>query len=738
MVSRFYRTHGTALLWLVLLSFPFLTIEAETLSSNNDVETWLPQDADVRIAYNEFKAEFGAEEVILIGVSDRRSDDPLITSLCARIERLPGIRRCWSPDRLRKVMQDLGVSRAEIDRRLRGFLVSDDGRLIGLVALMSDSGLKDRAGTVDDIRAQLDYCQLRNDDVHLAGAPVVVAELDRLGSRRNNKRYFLITLAISLALLYYAIRRWKLTLAILGLTIWSIQLTLTTIKLIGGEMNFILSALPVMVMIFTLAITIHLLHYYQTSANQPDPLGSALKMAWKPCFLATLTTTIGLVSLTISDIAPVRQFGVAASIGSIVAMLTGLGITPAILVRWPHVGAHRTASDGGRVAILANWLIDHSKGVAIATGLLVVIAGVGMVRIQSKIDPLDFLPKDGKVLADVRRIDDDLTSTTSIEAVIDFGDREQTFVDRLDRVRRIEARIASHPEVRHTMSLADFFPTQLPESSLETASLLNRASSRQGDNDYMTADQRLWRISIRLKPGTPESSSRVFGELVQATADEPIHFTGIAPLLEDAQRAIFDGFWKSFAMAFLIISSVMIISLRSFKIGMVAMIPNVTPICIVFGTLGWVRFPVDIGMMMTGSIALGIAVDGTFHFLGRYEERYRRTKDSSQSARSALLQTGAPILEAAVIASLGMMALTLSRFNPTARFGYMMSTLLLTAVIGDLILFPAVLALRPKSKSKSLPPEPAADDQAGQTEPILRPHFTRTRRTTAKPRKEAG
>ena len=738
MVSRFYKTHGTTLLWLVLLSFPFLTIEAETLPSNNDVETWLPQDADVRVAYNDFKAEFGAEEVILIGVSDRRSTDPLVKSLCARIERLPGIRRCWSPERLRKVMRSLGVSPTEIEHRLRGFLVSNDGKLIGLVALLSDTGLKDRAGTVADIRAQLDYCQLNSRDVHLAGSPVVVAELDRLGSRRNNKRYFLITLAISLALLYYAIRRWKLTLSILGLTIWSIQLTLTTIKLIGGEMNFILSALPVMVMIFTLAITIHLLHYFQTSADEPDPLGSALKMAWKPCVLATLTTTIGLISLTISDIAPVRQFGVAASIGSIVAMLTGLGITPAILIRWPHIGSHRSASGRNRFTLFANRLLDHSRAVAIVTGLLVVITGVGVVRIQSKIDPLDFLPKDGKVLSDVRRIENDLTSTTSIEAIVDFGERDQPFVDRLARVRQIESRIASHPEVRHTMSLADFFPTRLPDSSLETASLLNRASGRQGDNDYMTTDQHLWRISIRLKPGTPESRNKVYEELVQSTAGEPIRFTGIAPLLEDAQRAIFDGFWKSFAMAFLIISSVMIISLRSFKLGLVSMIPNVTPICIVFGTLGWINFPVDIGMMMTGSIALGIAVDGTFHFLGRYEERYRKTSDSAQSARSALLQTGAPILEAAVIASLGMMALTLSRFNPTARFGYMMATLLLTAVIGDLILFPAVLSLRPRQKNKPNPAEPPADDQTAASEPILRPHFIRARHTTTHSHKEAS
>ena len=200
-----------------------------------------------------------------------------------------------------------------------------------------DRGLTDRAATVQAVREQLSYCQL--EDSQLAGAPVIVSELDRLGSRENNKQFFLVTLAVCLVLLYWTLRDWKLTFGILGVTVWSVNLTLATLFWTGQEMNFILGALPIMVMVFSLAISVHLVHYYRHAMDGPDPLATALKLAWKPCCLATLTTSIGLASLVVSDIGPVRQFGLAGALGSIVALLTGLPVVP---VSYTHLRAHET------------------------------------------------------------------------------------------------------------------------------------------------------------------------------------------------------------------------------------------------------------------------------------------------------------------------------------------------------------------------------------------------------------
>lgn len=697
MLSKFYRRYSVHLLWIVALSFPYFFYKAETLPANNDIETWLPEKSAVRAQYDEFRSTFGAEELILVGLPRESCGERLAEALCLRIEALPGIRQCWSPARMQAVMRDLGVSDREIRKRLEGLTVSADGDLIGLVALLSKAGLEDRAGTVEAVRRELDYCQLTGNEVNLAGAPVVIAELDRLGSRDSNKKFFIVTLLISLGLLYYFLREWKLTLAIVGFTVWAINATLAAIHLAGGEMNFILDALPVMVMIFTLAIAVHFLSYYNASAASPDPLGTALKLAWKPCFLATLTTVIGLVSLTISDISPVSQFGYAAAAGCVIAMFTGLGFTPAALTIWPR-DPFEVRHAAGFLSRLGFWFLERSKPVVLTAATLMIASCIGLASLESRIDPLDFLPEDGKVLADVRRIRQDLSNTESVEAVVDFTGRDLAFVEKLQMVRRLQETIAGHPAVQHAMSLASFFPNRLPESPLETARILNRAQSHRDNNDFIAAGEQLWRISARLDPHAGISQQQIFDDLEQMTAGEPVTFTGIAPLLERAQHEIFHGFWESFATAFLIITGVMVVSLRSLKAGLVAMIPNLAPVCLVFGALGWLEIPVDIGMMMTGSIALGIAVDGTFHFLVRYQEHMQVRKDSQWAARLALLQTGMPIMQATVIASIGMLALTLSSFGPTIRFGYLMAAMLLAALAGDLVLLPALLHLRPSQR----------------------------------------
>ena len=142
----------------------------------------------------------------------------------------------------------------------------------------------------------------------------------------------------------------------------------------------------------------------------------------------------------------------------------------------------------------------------------------------------------------------------------------------------------------------------------------------------------------------------------------------------------------------------MIFALRSVSAGLIAMIPNLTPILLVFGALGWADYPIDIGIMITASIALGLAVDGTFHFLFSYRYSHAENGCRYRAVRKALLQTGLPIISSAVICGCGLLALGLSPFRPTMRFGILMFTLLNAALAGDLLLLPAFLACFAKRK----------------------------------------
>ena len=723
MFSLLLQKHALRFLICIACVFPGLYYLAETLPANNDIETWLPDNSDVRVVYNDFKETFGAEEVILIGFQQEDIDPKLVEPLCARLESLEQIRGCFSPDRIAAASKPLGLDPETARERLKGLLLSKDERYTGIVLQLSEEGLADRAGTVAAVNETLKYCQLE-DDTNIAGAPVVISELDRLGNRKANKRFFIITLGICLMLLLWAIRDTRLAFGMLGLTILAINGTLATIHLAGGQMNFILDALPVMCMVFTLAIGVHFVHYRVSTSNSETPLQDALRLAWKPCAFATLTTTIGLISLMISDIGPVTQFGWAASIGCVVALIVGLGVTPAMLVLRMPTKLQESHGEN-RFSRFANFVLAHRVKVTMGCGALVIAAGIGLTKLESKIDPLDFLPEDSRVLVDVMKIQRDLTNRDSIEAIFDFGEDDASmFAERLRRVRRAHQALAANENVRHVMSAASMFPDKLPASKL--ASILS-AAEKSRNTDYVTPDQRYWRISIRLEDKLQVSQQEILTQFAAATAGEPMKFTGISPLLEKAQMDIFVGFWDSFMMAFVIISAVMIVAIgiRNWKIGVIAMVPNLTPIMIVYGAMGWLGITVDIGMMMAASIALGIAVDGTFHYLVRYMDyRNGQAMHRAESARQALLQTGPPIFQATFIASIGMLALTLSNFGPTARFGFLMATMLAAALIGDLVLLPCLLAF---GREKSSDEDQTEKRQEVERKPPPAPNFLKSR-----------
>ena len=725
MISNFYRRYSVAILWLVGLSFPLLWYQAEQMPSNNDIETWLPRETPVRLLYEEFKQDFGAEEVLVIGLPLDQVTPKLVEAFASRMERLDGIRLCWTPDRMTTRMQEFGVSEETARERLEGLLTSKSGDLIGVVAMLTEFGIKNRAQVVEDVKQTLAYCQLPLESVALTGAPVIVTELDRLGSQKTNRQFFLLTCAISLFLLYYSFGHWGLSLAVLGTALWGIFLNQTVMVFMGGEMNFIMGSLSVMVMIFTLSIAVHVVSYFDSARKEghPEPLTAAVAESFNPCMLSTITTLMGLVSLNVSSILPVSQFGYAAACGSVVALLVGLGVTPALLTVMPQCTV-RSVRFQINFRKWGEQVATYRAAILASAAVLLGVTALGIMQLQPSINPTEFLPRKSKILSDLHRIQNDLTNIDSIEAVVDLGGEKLPFMDQLQKIRSIDAKIAAHPGVRHTLSLATFFPEEMPDSTMAAARILGQAKSYSGEDGFVAARQRLWRISARIRHDTELNPVDVLNQLTVQLADEPIHFTGLTPLLKNAQQEIFDGFWQSFTAACLTISIVMILSLRSVVAGIIAMIPNIIPIWLVFGGVGFLGMPVDIGMMMTGSIALGISVDCTFHFLVKYQVAFRNGATSREAVLQSLEHSGEPMLDSTLISALGMLALCFSSFAPTARFGCLMAAQMSASLLGELVLLPAMLCCRPVrrlQRSVTTPAVAEVPEARVETGPLIHP-----------------
>jgi predicted RND superfamily exporter protein len=166
----------------------------------------------------------------------------------------------------------------------------------------------------------------------------------------------------------------------------------------------------------------------------------------------------------------------------------------------------------------------------------------------------------------------------------------------------------------------------------------------------------------------------------------------VVPIVYQAQRALLDSLIESTWWSFLTITPIMMIVSRSILAGATAMIPNALPVLLIFGGMGWLDIPIDIGSMMTASIALGVAVDDTIHFLARYREQLDRTPDRQQAIVLTYSHCAVPTLQAALISGLGLSVFAFSTFTPTQRFGWLMLCILLAGVVSELVLLPALLA----------------------------------------------
>ena len=273
----------------------------------------------------------------------------------------------------------------------------------------------------------------------------------------------------------------------------------------------------------------------------------------------------------------------------------------------------------------------------------------------------------------------------TLTAIEKFGDRK-SIQDNLVAIRRIS-----------------------PEQAAEVARTVDRWRTDHGEE--------LWRISARVWALTPLDYSvfvhKIKAEVekvldqkyrkvkltqrdrrkgIQPTRGVHVTYTGLVPLIYKAQHELMSGLFNSLVLAFVLIAGVMVLVLRSPSAGLLAMVPNIFPVVVIFGVMGWLGVLVDVGSMMSASVALGVAVDDTIHYLTWFRDGLDRGYDRKGAVMWAYKRCAKAMSQTTLIGGLGLAVFAFSTFTPTQRFGVLMLALLVAALVGDLIFLPAVLS----------------------------------------------
>jgi len=443
-----------------------------------------------------------------------------------------------------------------------------------------------------------------------------------------------------------------------------------------------------------------------------------LRISWLPCTISTLTTIIGVLTLLASNYPAVREFAAFAAGSLVFSLVIQLGLLPWLLTRFGRMGLRNLATrdQAGRVWKQLPGGIERLKYPIVAvSALIVAITMSGMFRLKPDVEAENLFRADSEMLVSIGRLERQIGPMDQTEALLVFENPDKAdFHRRVTFVRQMSTMFARIPEVDLAYSLTDYLPAE-PRGTGVLATGRKRIyrqfleEKREGlaESEMLNADgdNEIWRISLKFAFSTSsdfrklEEHVREIDRRMNESAARQwtgfrtpkLVYTGTTHLVHSAQESLLGDFAISFGMAFLMITPVLMIVLRSFWLGVIGMVGNLIPAIIVFGWMGWAGVSIDIALGMTASIALGIAVDDTTHLMIRFREQGGRVASVRAALQRSLQQCGPAMLHTTLIACAGMFTFWFSELPVISRFAAAISAMLFIAMLADLFVLPALL-----------------------------------------------
>ncbi|MEZ6145988.1 MAG: MMPL family transporter [Planctomycetaceae bacterium] len=697
--------------------------------NSGGVTNWLPEGRPARLRYDQFVEQFGVDDYLIISWPGCTLDDPCVAKFAEALRERPAtsavVRDVKTGQETVEELTSppLRLSRADAIDRLQGILVGPDRETTCLIVRTEKVGT-DPAPVFDLIcRTAEEVCGKTRDDLRIGGSTFEAVSINEASSRAV-RRYAVPAGLASLIIAALFLRDVRTTVSIFAVSAFSQLMAIGVLDLTLGRMNVLLIVMPTLVYVLTMSGAIHLVNYCLDEARDVG-LGEGVRLGMRagrvPCLLASVTTAIGLLSLCVSQVHPVREFGFYAALCLVLSLLVLFFLLPGCLL-WRIGSSHwHTQTEPPKFTVrvksglmcVAEAVLARPGVWAVSLIVLLVVGAIGLKDLRTVVDFDQMFPEQSEVIRNYTWLEDHIGPMIPIEMLIDVpADSHRTTRERVELVQDIEQELAQLPFVTGTLSAATFVPSVTGQTTLQTI-IRNRLSDQQLDKRlesfkddgllFSEHGQQRWRVTFRLpargvwdyfdlsRQATETAEAIVANQDRWRDQEVQISTTGMMPLKDETNQQLFEDLARSYLTAFVLICPLMMIILRSFSAGVVAMLPNVMPTLLVFGALGWLGRSVDIGTVLCASVALGIAVDDTVHFLTWFRRGLSDGLSRVQAVRFAYDRCALAMLQTTLICGCGMLIFGLSDFVPASHFAILLAILLATALAGDLLLLPALL-----------------------------------------------
>ncbi len=565
----------------------------------------------------------------------------------------------------------------------------------------------------------------------------------------------MVLLVIFLFLIYRSF--WTIGVSFLVIS-FSILWSVAAIMLIQGEMNMLLSMLPILLFVIGISDVIHIITKYieelRNGVEKIEAIKITIREVGFATFLTSLTTAIGFLTLMTSQSPPIREFGMFIAIGVMITYVISITLLPAILVimKKPKIGdANKNQPSFWNKRLRAGlfWMLGNKTKIIIASVILAAVSLLGINRIEVNNFFLDDLNSKSQLKKDLVFFESNFDGIRPYEVAVKVTDSTYTILSPsvIRDLEKTENYLAANFELGSIFSVLELirktnkamhggniehYNVPKDDKSLKKVlAKMKRYGILKKARTLITPDHKQCRITSKLKDiGSAELrvKNKAFLDYTAANLSSPIEvrITGMPYLLDTTNSYITSKLMRGLGLAILVIAVIIGILFKSIRIVLISLVPNILPLLIIGAIIGFFKLDLKISTGIVFTIAFGIAVDDTIHFLSKLKIELSKGRTLPYAIKRTFLSTGKAIVLTSVILSSGFIAFTISEIQSTVLIGVLICITLLTAVLADLFLLPILLSklygrkLESKKFVKKQAPPPKKTEEEKQNK--LHPH----------------
>jgi len=567
--------------------------------------------------------------------------------------------------------------------------------------------------------------------IWVAGSPVVTHFLKQ--TMMSDIRKFLalatLTAAIVLFIMFRRITGVLLPLLVVFLSLLS---TIGLMAIFSVPIKVPTQILPSFLLAVGVGTSVHILaiffHHYRASADKEQAIAYAMGHSGLAVVMTNVTTASGLVSFSTAELAPIADLGVFAGIGVMLAFVNTIFLLPALLALIPispktsPEGKNTPTVMGRLLTSVGNFSTAHPLPIMLVSAIIIMASVVAITSIRFSHHPLSWFPKDNDIRVATEKIDREMKGSISLEVIIDTSAENGLYNPALlNRIEEAAAHLAKLEyekmyvgkawsvtailkEIHQALNenRAKYYRIPRERNLVAQEFLLFENSGSDDLEDFVDSQFSKARLMIKV-PFEDAYHAAQFIEKVNAYFDQ--HFpeanvtlTGMIGLLSRTITAAIHSMAKSYTIALAVITVLMILLIGRLRIGLLSMIPNLMPILLMLGVIGFFNLPMDLFTMMVASIAIGLAVDDTIHFMHNFRRYYDRSGDPVQAVHDTLQTTGRAMLVTTVVLSIGFFIFGFATMSNVRNFGLLTGFTIIMALLADYLVAPALMVLVNKTK----------------------------------------